>query len=368
MADSHSNTAAVQATNDNASLINCAHTTDSVLVVSQDLPYDLIVEVGDISFSLHKFMLASKSNYIRQLIMECDPNELTRIDLFDIPGGPKIFEKAIKLCYIVNFEITIYNVVSLCCAAEYLKMTDKYCPNNLVGPFADDLNLFKRCVEAVSSKACSKANFPSQSPPNCFPNQLPLLCSPMCNYSPSIDMLHKRAREVDLHDSRACEGQRSSGPVIHMRRQKAVRSRQHKEGYLEIRGEGEERGGFQRRQFNGIDVLIPKYARKVDDDLYRAIDLYLKAYPNLDEIEREKNKRMPVQIVLHALYYDQLKLRRLWHDDDSGADLCITDEGERGAKIGVAEDEDVLIGDSAQGSSNDVVGHRRPRGRRFSIS
>ena len=55
----------------------------------------------------------------------------------------------------------------------------------------------------------------------------------------------------------------------------------------------------------------------------------LQAHPNLDEIEREKvcsvmdplklsyearvhasqNKRLPVQIVLHALYYDQLKLR-----------------------------------------------------------
>lgn len=53
------------------------------------------------------------------------------------------------------------------------------------------------------------------------------------------------------------------------------------------------------------------------------------SHPNLDEIEREKvcssmdplklsyearvhasqNKRLPVQIVLHALYYDQLKLR-----------------------------------------------------------
>lgn len=59
----------------------------------------------------------------------------------------------------------------------------------------------------------------------------------------------------------------------------------------------------------------------------------MQAHTNLDEIEREKvcsvmdplklsyearvhasqNKRLPVQIVLHALYYDQLKLR-------SGAD------------------------------------------------
>ena len=59
----------------------------------------------------------------------------------------------------------------------------------------------------------------------------------------------------------------------------------------------------------------------------------MQAHPNLDEMEREKvcsvmdplklsyearlhasqNKRLPVQIVLHTLYYDQLKLR-------SGAD------------------------------------------------
>lgn len=82
-------------------------------------------------------------------------------------------------------------------------------------------------------------------------------------------------------------------------------------------------------KFNAIANLVPKSARKSDDDLYRAIDIFLKAHPNLDEIEREKvcssmdplklsydarlhasqNKRLPVNIVLHALYYDQLKLR-----------------------------------------------------------
>ncbi|KAL3616251.1 ATPase of 26S proteasome regulatory subunit 4 [Castilleja foliolosa] len=92
-------------------------------------------------------------------------------------------------------------------------------------------------------------------------------------------------------------------------------------------------GDLSISRFNGIANLVPKAARKADDDLYRAIDIFLKAHPNLDEIEREKvcsvmdplklsyearvhasqNKRLPVQIVLHALYYDQLKLR-------SGAD------------------------------------------------
>ncbi|KAL5582809.1 hypothetical protein UlMin_015251 [Ulmus minor] len=96
-------------------------------------------------------------------------------------------------------------------------------------------------------------------------------------------------------------------------------------------------GELNISKFNGIANLIPKGARKVDDDLYRAIDIFLKAHPNLDEIEREKvcsvmdplklsyearvhasqNKRLPVQIVLHALYYDQLKLRS-GADEDRG--------------------------------------------------
>jgi hypothetical protein len=29
-------------------------------------------------------------------------------------------------------------------------------------------------------------------------------------------------------------------------------------------------------KFNGIAILIPKHARKIDDDLYRAVDIYLK--------------------------------------------------------------------------------------------
>ncbi|KAJ9698916.1 hypothetical protein PVL29_007806 [Vitis rotundifolia] len=100
-------------------------------------------------------------------------------------------------------------------------------------------------------------------------------------------------------------------------------------------GEIATNGELSISKFNGIANLVPKDARKVDDDLYRAIDIFLKAHPNLDEIEREKvcsvmdplklsyearvhasqNKRLPVQIVLHALYYDQLKLR-------SGADVA----------------------------------------------
>ncbi|RLM58522.1 root phototropism protein 2-like [Panicum miliaceum] len=86
-------------------------------------------------------------------------------------------------------------------------------------------------------------------------------------------------------------------------------------------------------KFVGVAGAVPKEARASHDCVYRAVDIYLKTHPSLDEIEREKvcsvmdplklsyqarlhasqNKRLPLQAVLSALYYDQLKLR-------SGAD------------------------------------------------
>jgi hypothetical protein len=96
-------------------------------------------------------------------------------------------------------------------------------------------------------------------------------------------------------------------------------------------------------KFVGVAGAVPKEARATHDCLYRAVDIYLKAHPSLDEIEREKvcsvmdtlklsytarlhasqNKRLPLQAVLSALYYDQLKLRSnsagIGHDEDEEA-------------------------------------------------
>lgn len=94
-------------------------------------------------------------------------------------------------------------------------------------------------------------------------------------------------------------------------------------------------------KFVSIAGAIPRESRPggaAHDCVYRAVDVYLKAHPGLDEIEREKvcsvmdplklspaarlhasqNKRLPLQAVLSALYYDQLKLRsgQLTGDED----------------------------------------------------
>lgn len=77
-----------------------------------------------------------------------------------------------------------------------------------------------------------------------------------------------------------------------------------------------------------IDVL-PDYARVIDDGLYRAVDIYLKAHPLLSEHERKKickfidceklsqeacnhaaqNDRLPAHMAVRVLYFEQLRLK-----------------------------------------------------------
>ncbi|XP_008803011.2 BTB/POZ domain-containing protein At3g08570 [Phoenix dactylifera] len=78
-----------------------------------------------------------------------------------------------------------------------------------------------------------------------------------------------------------------------------------------------------------IIELLPDYAHVIDDGLYRAIDIYLKAHPSLTESECKKlcklidcqklsqeasnhaaqNDRLPVQMVIRVLYFEQLRLK-----------------------------------------------------------
>lgn len=376
-------------------------------------------------------MLVAKSNYIRKLILESDESELTRIDLSDIPGGPGIFEKTAKFCYGVNFEITVHNVAVLRCAAEFLQMTDQYCDNNLAGrtdeflskvafftltgsvavlkscqhllPYADDLDIVKRCIEATSAKACSEANFPSRSPPNWWTEELavldieifgraitgmkqrgakpPTITSALITYterwlqelvrnhsgngirSSGFDDSDSRSRQRELLESIVdlFPSDKAAFPVnflccllrcaIHLRASTVCKTELEKRisAILEhvtvddllvmsLSYDGEKLfdlesvrrivsvfmekqmstavftpvdlrescSGTMRRvaktvdmylaeiaaygelsisKFNGIAILIPKHARKVDDDLYRAVDIYLKVKTQFKEKE-----------------------------------------------------------------------------------
>lgn len=149
------------------------------------LPTDILVEVGDMIFHLHKFPLLSKSGVLEKLITEkSDEGEKDFvIQLSDIPGGAKSFELVVKFCYGVKLELTASNVVYLRCAAEHLEMTEEIEEGNLIAqseiflnqvvlrnwrdsikalqtcdkllPYAEVLHIVKRCIESIAVKACT---------------------------------------------------------------------------------------------------------------------------------------------------------------------------------------------------------------------
>ncbi|KAG4391027.1 hypothetical protein GLYMA_05G104000v4 [Glycine max] len=153
---------------------------------SHEILSDVTVQVGEVSFSLHKFPLVSKSGYIGKLVSESS-DDVSFIELYDVPGGAEAFELATKFCYGINFEISVENIATLRCVAEYLDMTEDYSVGNLVGradsylnevalktisgavsilhmserflPIAEKAKLVSRCIDAIAFIASKETQF-----------------------------------------------------------------------------------------------------------------------------------------------------------------------------------------------------------------
>ncbi|KAF7818621.1 BTB/POZ domain-containing protein [Senna tora] len=153
-------------------------------ICTSGLPSDVTIEVGEMSFFLHKFPLLSRSGLLKKLIAEFSNEDGSNsvLQLHDVPGGAKTFELITKFCYGVKIEVTALNVVSLRCAAEYLQMTESYGEGNLISQteallnevfsnwpdsikaletceevqsYAEDLHIVSRCIDSLAMKACS---------------------------------------------------------------------------------------------------------------------------------------------------------------------------------------------------------------------
>ncbi|GJM96748.1 hypothetical protein PR202_ga13611 [Eleusine coracana subsp. coracana] len=134
------------------------------------LPSDVVIEVGDMTFHLHKFPLMSRSKKLHDLItnresrqsnkreedrgkrdddegdeiraedeeeeeeeevvLEEDADAL-RIRLPNFPGGAAAFEQAAKFCYGVKLDLTPATAAPVRCAAERLGMSDAHSDDNL---------------------------------------------------------------------------------------------------------------------------------------------------------------------------------------------------------------------------------------------
>lgn len=160
------------------------------------LPSDIIIEVEEMSFHLHKFPLLSRSGKLAQLTEEQLGNEedILHLHLPDMPGGPDTFELTVRFCYGVRLELTALNAIPLRCAAEYLEMTEEFGDANLIAvtegflnqivlqnwkesvralgtcemvfPEAEELGIVNKCLDAISLKACTDPNLLGRPMPN----------------------------------------------------------------------------------------------------------------------------------------------------------------------------------------------------------
>ncbi|MCD7448858.1 hypothetical protein HAX54_046952 [Datura stramonium] len=148
------------------------------------LPSDIIIEVEDMTFHLHKVAklhemiteqeTKTSSSKIQKPVErdndgDCDEeieeedeeNEEDQqccISLPDFPGGSETFETAAKFCYGVKIELSASNVAPLRCAGETVLKSIKdsirtlnSCKNIL--PLAETLGIVQRCIDAVAVRS-----------------------------------------------------------------------------------------------------------------------------------------------------------------------------------------------------------------------
>lgn len=148
--------------------------------VTSDLSTDVVINVGEVKFYLHKFPLLSKSNRMHKFVHQATEEGYEEITIDDFPGGPKAFEICAKFCYGMTVTLNAYNVVAARCAAEYLEMTEDVDRGNLIFkievflnssifrswkdtiivlqtartllPWAEDLKILGRCIDSIASK------------------------------------------------------------------------------------------------------------------------------------------------------------------------------------------------------------------------
>ncbi|KAM7250739.1 hypothetical protein ACFE04_022622 [Oxalis oulophora] len=145
--------------------------------VATDIPSDFLVQVGEVNFHLHKYLLLSRSGKMNRA------PDIHKVILDDLPGGPEAFELAAKFCYGIAVDLTAANISGLRCCAEYLEMTEDLEEGNLIfkteaflsyvvlsswrdsimvlksceklSPWAENLQIVRRCSESIAWKACA---------------------------------------------------------------------------------------------------------------------------------------------------------------------------------------------------------------------
>ncbi|KAB1214892.1 BTB/POZ domain-containing protein NPY2 [Morella rubra] len=154
---------------------------ENVRYVATELASDMVINIRDVKFYLHKFPLLSKSACLQKLVATANEENGCEIHIQDIPGGPAAFEICAKFCYGMTVTLNAYNVVAARCAAEYLEMDETIEKGNLIYkidvflnssifrswkdsiivlqttksflPWSEELKVVSHCLDSIASKA-----------------------------------------------------------------------------------------------------------------------------------------------------------------------------------------------------------------------
>ncbi|XP_016482730.1 phototropic-responsive NPH3 family protein NPY2 [Nicotiana tabacum] len=155
----------------------------NIRYVASELASDIVVNIGDVKFYLHKFPLMSKSACLQKLVASTSEGNGDEVYIHDIPGGPSAFEICAKFCYSMTVTLNAYNVIAARCAAEYLEMHETVEKGNLIYKvdvflhssifrswkdsiillqttkssrlhMCEEVKLISYCIDAIASKTC----------------------------------------------------------------------------------------------------------------------------------------------------------------------------------------------------------------------
>ncbi|KAI7728151.1 hypothetical protein M8C21_020484 [Ambrosia artemisiifolia] len=119
---------------------------------------------------------------------------------------------------------------------------------------------------------------------------------------------HRRSRSANNGDFELQESRRSSS-ASHSSKIKVAKLI---DGYLKEIGKDV---NLPLSKFTALAEAIPDFARLDHDDLYKAIDIYLKSHPNLNKTERKRLcrtldcKKLSMEVCMHAAQNELLPLR-----------------------------------------------------------
>lgn len=120
---------------------------------------------------------------------------------------------------------------------------------------------------------------------------------------------HRRSRSANNGDFELLQESRRSSSASHSSKLKVARLI---DGYLK---EIAKDVNLPLSKFTALAETIPEFARLDHDDLYRAIDIYLKAHPHLNKTERKRIcrildcKKLSMEVCMHAAQNELLPLR-----------------------------------------------------------